>query len=248
MRTLVRILLLLALAPLAHAAEGNYLYRAQLVQATPGKFVELVDLLGRESAVIASGGDAAPFIMRHSQGDHWDLMLIYPIGSYAEYYRPERIANRKRAELANAELNARIQQDIAWQEDVFVFGPPLDGVRDAFAGAGFFHIEMIHARPGKQSELIKEREMESAYGKFLGRPELFIFVRDQGAAWDVFSIDFYRDIKHYAESADIPADKQLAAAHAAGYTSPDQIGPYFRSVLAYHHDTLAVPISPPSKK
>jgi hypothetical protein len=248
MRAFLRILLLLTLAQAAYAASGNYLYRAQLVQATPGKFVELVDLLGRESAVIASGGDPAPFIMRHSQGDHWDLMLVYPMGSYAEYYRPERIANRKRAEASAAELAARIQQDVAWQEDVFVFGPPLDAVRDAFAGAGFFHIEMIHALPGKQVELVKEREMESAYSKFLGRPELFIFVRDQGAAWDVFSIDFYRDIKHYAESADIPADKQLAAAHAAGYSSPDQIGPYFRSVLAYHHDTLAVAIRPPAKK
>ena len=248
MRILARIVLLLALSPLAYAASGTYLYRAQLVQATPGKFVELVDLLGRESAVIASGGDAAPFIMRHSQGDHWDLMLIYPIGSYAEYYRPERIANRKRAEASAAELAARIQQDIAWQEDVFAFGPPLDAVRDAFASAGFFHIEMIHALPGKQAELVKEREMESAYSKFLGRPELFIFVRDQGAAWDVFSIDFYRDIKHYAESADIPADKQLAAARAAGYTSPDQIGPYFRSVLSYHHDTLAVAVAPLAKK
>jgi hypothetical protein len=248
MRIFPRLLLFSLLATSVFAAEGNYLYRAQLVQATPGKFVELVELLGRESAVIASGGDPAPFIMRHSQGDHWDLMLVYPMGSYAEYYRPERIANRKGAEASAVELAARIQQDVAWQEDVFVFGPPLDAVRDAFAGAGFFHIEMIHALPGKQAELVKEREMESAYGKFLGRPELFIFVRDQGAAWDVFSIDFYRDIKHYAESADIPADKQLAAAHAAGYANPDQIGPYFRSVLAYHHDTLAVAIRPLAKK
>ena len=61
MRTLARIVLLLALAPVAYAASGNYLYRAQLVQATPGKFVELVDLLGRESVFIMAGGDAAPF-------------------------------------------------------------------------------------------------------------------------------------------------------------------------------------------
>jgi hypothetical protein len=248
MRIFPRILLFSLLATSVFAAEGHYLYRAQMVQATPGKFVELVELLGRESAVITAGGDAAPFVMRHSQGDHWDLMLIYPMGSYVEYYRGERITNRRRAELAATELIARIQQDIAWQEDVFVFGPPLDAVREAFAGAGFFHIEMIRALPGKQAELIKEREMESAYSKFLGRPELFIFVRDQGAAWDVFSIDFYRDIKHYAESADIPADKQQAAAQAAGYTGPDQIGPYFRSVLAYHHDTLAVAVAPAAKK
>ena len=239
-------LLLLVLSPAALAAKGDYLYRARLVQATPGKFVELLDLLGRESATIVSAGDAAPFIMRHSQGDHWDLMLIYPMGSYTEYYSSERVAKRKKAE--NAELEGRIRQDIAWEEDVFSFGPPLEALRAAYTGAGFFHIEMIHALPGKQAELVKEREMESAYATFLNRPELFIFVRDQGAAWDVFSIDFYRDIKQYAEAADIPADKQQAAARAAGYTGPDQIGPYFRSVLAYHHDTLAAAVTPPAKK
>jgi hypothetical protein len=239
-------LLLLLLAPAALAAKGDYLYRARLVQATPGKFVELLDLLGRESATMVSGGDAPPFIMRHSQGDHWDLMVIYPMGSYTEYYSAERVAKRKKA--ANSDIEARIHQDIAWEEDVFSLGPPLEAVKSAYAGAGFFHIEMIHALPGKQAELVKEREMESAYSTYLNRPELFIFVRDQGAAWDVFSIDFYRDIKHYAEAADVPVDKQQAAARAAGYTGPDQIGPYFRSVLAYHHDTLAVAVTPPAKK
>ncbi|HWX54869.1 MAG TPA: hypothetical protein VN176_09805 [Verrucomicrobiae bacterium] len=248
MRKVAMMVVLLSAATPLFAAEGSYLYRAQLVQATPGKFVELLDLLGRESAVIASTGDTAPFIMRHSQGDHWDLMLLYPMGSYSEYYSAERVAKRRGAEFSGSNFAGRIQQDIAWQEDVFVYGPPLQAVKAAFAEAGFFHIEMIHALPGKQAELVKEREMESAYSKFLGRPELFIFVRDQGAAWDVFSIDFYRDIKHYAESADIPAEKQQAAAQAAGYTGPDQIGPYFRSVLAYHHDTLAVAVAPPAKK
>ena len=245
-RAFTSLLLLLVFSPAAMAAKGNYLYRARLVQATPGKFVELLDLLGRESATIVSGGDAAPFIMRHSQGDHWDLMLIYPMGSYIEYYSPDRVATRKKA--GNSDLESRIRQDIAWEEDVFSFGPPLETLKAAYTGAGFFHIEMIHALSGKQAELVKEREMESAYATFLNRPELFIFVRDQGAAWDVFSIDFYRDIKHYAEAADIPADKQQAAARAAGYTGPDQIGPYFRSVLAYHHDTLAVAVTPPVKK
>src|SRR5260370_42601561 len=89
-------LLLLVLSPAALAAKGDYLYRARLVQATPGKFVELLDLLGRESAGIVSGGEASPFIMRHSQGDPWDLMLIYPVGNCADYYNAERVGKRKK--------------------------------------------------------------------------------------------------------------------------------------------------------
>ena len=41
--------------------------------------------------------------------------------------------------------------------------------------------------------------------KPLKEPENFIFVRDQGAAWDIFTIGVFRDLKHYAESADVPA-------------------------------------------
>ncbi|HYL93427.1 MAG TPA: hypothetical protein VEW69_09750, partial [Alphaproteobacteria bacterium] len=224
----------------AGAASGTYLYRIQLVQAAPGKMLELVDLYGKQSAILAAGGDSAPFLMRHSQGDHWDLMLIYPMGSYSEFYKPERVAQRQKAAQSAPGLASQIQQDIAWQQDLFVYGTPLEPLKAAFTGARFYHIEMIRALPGKQAELFKEREMESAYSKYLGRPELFIFVRDQGAPWDVVSIDFYRDIKHYAEAADIPAEKQQAAARAAGFESAEQIGPYFRTVLADHHDTLAV--------
>jgi hypothetical protein len=157
------------------------------------------------------------------------------------------VARRSRAEDLAA-IAARIQLATAWREDVFMFGPPLDSLKAVFANAGFFHVEMLNALPGKLADLRKEREMESAYQKQLHRPELFIFWRDQGAAWDILSIDFYRDLNHYAESADIPADHQEAAARAAGFSSAAQIGPYLRSVIANHHDTLAVAIPPPPKK
>ena len=53
----------------------------------------------------------------------------------------------------------------------------------------------------------------------------------QGAAWDLFTIGFYRDIKHYAESADISEAAQEAAARAAGFESAKQIGPYLRALI-----------------
>jgi hypothetical protein len=74
----------------------------------------------------------------------------------------------------------------------------------------------------------------------LGRPQNLIFVRDQGAAWDVFTIGFYRDLKHYAQSADIPQADQESAARAAGFESASRIGPYLRALISSHHDTLAV--------
>jgi hypothetical protein len=77
------------------------------------------------------------------------------------------------------------------------------------------------------------------YSQALGRPQNFIFVRDQGAAWDLFTLGVYRDLKHYAESADIPQEKQEAAAKAAGFASASDIGPYLRTLIRLHRDTLA---------
>lgn len=242
-RTVATVIVLLA-ASCAFAQE-TYLYRAQMVQAAPGKVVELIGLYQQQFPKLVAGGDAAPLWMRHSQGDRWDLLILYPMGSYADYYSGERIARRAKAMAADLDLH--ILQDIAWQEDLFVYGPSLDAVKAAFTPAGLFHIEIMRALPGKQAEVYRERQMESAYQKALGRPELFIFRRDRGAQWDVFSVDVYRDLKHYAESVDIPREKQMAAAHAAGYDTPDDIGPYYRSVIATHHDTIATAIKPAQK-
>jgi hypothetical protein len=223
------------------AADNPYLYKVTLVQAAPGKFTELVDLYKARAAAMKEAGEEAPLWMRHSQGDHWDLMILFPIGSYSEYYQPERISKRKQAEQA-AKLDEKFKKDIAWQEDVLSYGPPLADLRKAFANGAFFHVEMFVASPGKFADLYKEREMENAYAKAVKEPENFIFVRDQGAAWDIFTIGVFRDLKHYAESADVSPKDAEAAAKAAGFDAPSQIGPYLRRFIREHHDTLAVAV------
>lgn len=227
--------LLLLTTSIAAAADTSYLYKTTLVQAAPGRILEVIDLY---KAAIAQSKEEPPLWMRHSQGDHWDLLLLFPIKSYEEYYTRERLAWRKSEQSAWS----RIDGAIAWQEDVFVYGPQPEELRKVFAVSSFFHVEMFHALAGKQAELIKEREMENAYLKILKRPENLIFVRDQGAAWDSFTIGAYRDLKHFAESAGIPEADQEAAAKAAGFPSANRIGPYLRTLIASHHDTLAVSV------
>jgi len=215
-----------------------YLYKVSLVQAAPGRLPDLIDLYKARAAELKQAGDEVPLWMRHSQGDHWDLMVLFPVGSYAEYYQPARIAKRQQA----ARLEEKFKEQIAWQEDLFAYGPPLADLRKAFADGAFFHVEMFVALPGKFADLYKEREMENAYAKALKEPENFIFVRDQGAAWDIFTIGVFRDLKHYAESADALPKDQEAAAKAAGFDAPSQIGPYLRRFIREHHDTLAVAV------
>lgn len=243
--TLPRFVLLLAMtyAPLAHA---DYLYKALFLRAAPGKLLDAIALYKGRMPVYDASGDARPFMMRHSQGDQWDIMLLFPMDGWSTYFSAERVAKRDRAAreagVPQAEFAKKFYDAVAWHEEVFVEGPPLEEVRKRFDGAGFFHIEIFIALAGKQSELRREREMENKYLEGIGRSANLIFTHDQGAAWDLFTIGFYRDLPHYAESAAVPPEKQEASARAAGFKSASDIGPYLRTLIATHHDTLCVAV------
>jgi hypothetical protein len=234
--------LILVWTLLSPPAPPGYLYRATLLQAAPGKLLEVVDFYKAGWPGLRDSGDEPPLAMRHSQGDRWDLLLLFPMESYERFYSGERALRRARAWAASRAELERLRADIARQEDVFVLGPPLEQVRGSLGGAGFFHIEMFEALPGMRAGLHREREMENAYARALGQPENLIFVRDSGAAWDLFTVGAFRDLKHYAESADVPAAKQEEAAKAAGFEGSRFIGAYLRTFIASHHDTLAVAV------
>src|SRR5262249_27692018 len=85
-------------APASPAAPE--LYRFVLIQAAPGRLLDLIALYKERLPVIAASGDELPFIVRHSQGDRWDLLVVYPSGSFTEYYSGERV--RRRDEAARA--------------------------------------------------------------------------------------------------------------------------------------------------
>ena len=232
------VILLVTSATLSAQQQPTYLYKVSFIQAAPGKLLEFIELQKARNASKDSGDEPALW-MRHSQGDRWDLMVVYPMYSYGEYYKPERVARRAAAESKDRQ---KFADDIAWREDLFVYGPQLDEVKKNWGNAGFFHVEIFQSLPGKQGDLIKEREMENAYLKKLNQPTNLIFVRDQGAAWDCFTIGFYRDLQHYAESAKTSPEDAEAAAKAAGFESSKAIGPYLRTLIALHHDTLAVAV------
>ena len=245
MLTLVTLLGLLGQAPSVAQATPPVpeLYRFVLIQAAPGKLIDLIDLYKRRLPVIAAGGDELPFIVRHSQGDRWDLCVIYPSGSFTEYYSADRVTRREAAAAASGVTNeqfARAFYDlVAWHEDVYVEGPPLAAFRNYVADLGLVHLEMFQALAGKRDALIEERRMESAFNRFRSRPETLLFTHEQGADWDVITIDGFRNWRHYAESETIPRDASDAAAKRAGFANADAIGPYLRSLIGLHHDTLA---------
>ena len=228
------------------SSEQVYLYKATFVRAAPGKLLDLIALYKTRMTASDSSGDARPFWWRHTQGDQWDLMLLIPMGTYSEYYSKQRIARRNQTEESSSQSQGEFVRQLnvcsAWNEDLFVMGPPLERVKKAFENAAYYHIEIFVSLPGKQAELLKEREMENAYQVETGRPENLIFTRDQGAAWDLFTLGCYRDLKHWADSGDFSKEKRDAAARKAGFTDADSIGPTMRTLIDMHRDTMGVAI------
>jgi hypothetical protein len=246
-------LLFLILMPLASAnkvapqsSEPYYLYKATFVRGAPGKLLDLIDLYKNQMNVYDTAGDERPFWWRHTQGDQWDLMLLFPMESFTEYYSPDRVKKRRQAAnnsgLSAKAFDRKFKACSSWHEDIFVFGPPLEKVKTEFKDSAYYHIEIFIALAGKHEELYKERQMENAYQMALGRPWNMIFVRDQGASWDIFTLGCYRSLKHWAESEGIPQEKREAAARAAGFESPAAIGPYMRTLILMHRDTMGVAI------
>jgi hypothetical protein len=226
--------------------EGDYLYRVALLRAAPGRILDLIELLKEERDLLADIREPLPFWMRHTQGDQWDLMILYPMGSFYEYYEPERTQRRNEygvwKGLSYKQLQFEVGLLTSYREEVFVRGPAPEVLDAAFSHNGFYHAEMMVALAGRRARLLEERRMENRYLRFLGRPERLIFVREAGGPWDSFTLGFYRDLQHYAEAQELRADQEEMAARAAGFESADRIGSYMRSLILYHRDTLAVAI------
>ena len=179
-----------------------------LLRAAPGKQQELLEEIESTIAgIVKARPDRRPLILRHAQGDHWDVMFLAPIGTYVEHFERRSAVNSA----ASPEL-------VAWQEDEFVRGPDLSAL-PGFFDARVYHVEMFNALADKREELVRERIMENAFVTALGRPLNAIFVRELGASWDVFTIGAYRNWRHYAERDDTDPQKALAAARAAGFES-----------------------------
>jgi hypothetical protein len=228
--------------PAPRPAGPTYLYKTTFVRAAPGKLLDLIALYKSRMEAYDAAKDERPLWWRHAEGDQWDLMLLTPMGSYADYYSTERLALRKKAAGASSlppeEFQDKLEACSAWREDLFVMGPPLETVKRAFEGASFYHVEIFISLPGKQADLFKEREMENAYQIAMGRPENWIFVRDQGAAWDMFTLGCYRDMMHWADTGNIPKDKKDLAARQAGFRDSAEIGPTMRTLIDMHRDTM----------
>jgi hypothetical protein len=216
------IALLLCLAVAQPPAEA---YRALFVRAAPGRLAELVDLVKARRDSAPNG--SRPVLLRHAQGDQWDLVLLQPIGSLSRYFATD-----------HAGPDPLWDRLVAWQEELFASGPPLEEFQATAGRAGYFHLEIFVALAGERDSLRAERTMENVFLKAVGKPGNFVFTRLAGASWDLFTVGFYRDLQDYAAPTGRTPEQEEAAARAAGFVSREAIGPYLRRFINGHHDTI----------
>lgn len=212
------IFLILVCSLVAGSAPGETNYRVTLAQAAPGQLAALLDEARRYR-------ESHPAVlMRHSQGDFWDLMILEPAGDEplnGPRFHP--LESYRTSFLASSESN--------WSD-----------VEARNGGAGLYHIEMFHAAAGQFDALLEQRKMENEYLTTTARAGNLLFVTTFGSDVDAFTIGFYRDIAHFAESPDLPAEVFEKAATDAGFASRDDIGLHLRRTISRHQDTLATAV------
>ncbi|GJL94202.1 MAG: hypothetical protein DHS20C05_06070 [Hyphococcus sp.] len=228
----------------AQEREGDYLYKVSTVRAATGKLEPLLEWAAeiKASDYYKDAGGQFPFMMRHSQGDQWDLMIISPMESWTAYHSKNATKRRNKAAEKHGALLAKGDGLFAFDEDHFAYGPPLSELTREYSENGFYHIEMFKAAPGKAAELTEQRRMENAYLAATGQTTNMIFTRAAGSDVDVFTIGFHESLKSFAADAPATPEEKEQAAKDAGFKDRSDISFYLRSLLSDHHDTLAVKV------
>lgn len=238
-------LLVMSAAPAAgEEPERDTLYMITTLRAAPGELAAMIDDLTAlsESGYYRDAGRAAPWILRHSQGDHWDIMLVEPVGSYEHFFAGERMEAATQAEVDHKAVLGTLNDRMAFREELMAWGPSPDVLGEGFDTAGLYHVEMFQALPGAVGALIEQREMENHYLDATGQVSNWIFVTSFGSDVDVFTIGTHESLQSFAADPDLTPEAFQEAAENAGFESRSTIGFYLRSLIAGHHDTLATPV------
>jgi hypothetical protein len=230
------IILLLTLLGSTSFAQNDY--KITFYRAAPGKLLELIDLLKNKAKAYESATSHQPTVIRHSQGDQWDLMIVEYIEKRQAYY-----TNPNTDLVFTPNYGDSFYDIISYHESFIAQGPAIDSTEEVLSQNDYFHFEIFVALAGKQQELLKQRHMENDYLNDIGRKPNLIFTMNGTSRWDCFTLGGYRDIKHFAESADIPFEKEEAAAKKAGFKGVNDISPYLRSLIETHNDTLGGKVS-----
>jgi hypothetical protein len=211
-------------APAAQAqAGGAELYHVHFVKAAPGKLVEMIDAYVNAPADPQSPGP--PVILRHREGDDWNLLVLRPLG-------PEVTV---RAAPPAAELQqflTRTRGMRAMHNDTFAIGPPWAEARKLVLGderaeasgtGGVYVVSVMRSLPGHRDQL--QGALQKIAAEDAGRALTLQHL--EGAPWEFVTITRYDSWTAFGESEQKGSGQPGPASLALG------------EHLAEHRDTVA---------
>jgi len=193
-------------------------YRITLLRAAPGTFENLIN------NVKDYRQQHPTIVLRHSQGDHWDLMLIEPAGKNPIFMHDF--------------------SDLADFQHSFLAGSMSDWstLLEKYKDSGLYHVEMFQAVHGKYAKLLQQRKMENQYLKETQQVENDIFETTFGSDMDIFTLGFHKNLTTFASSPDLSEQTFERAAVEAGFKNRADLSFYLRSLILSHHDTIATKV------
>jgi len=225
----------ICLALTSFSAYGDDYWISQL-RAAPGNLPALLELTKTTDWKSVTG--AAPIIMRHSQGNQWDLMIVGKVNTKCEKLKCETYPT-----LWQSLMKDRFNQLADYQTTFLATSKSTwPDIQKQAASAGLFHIEMFNAAAGKYAALLRQRNIENDYLARTGQLTNVIFEVTIGSDVDIFTIGFHQNLASFAKDAPFTSEQKEAAAVEAGFKNRADISFHLRELIVSHHDTLAVPV------
>ena len=201
------------------------LYHVHISKAAPGKLTQLIDAYKNGPAPAADEPQITPIILRHRDGDEWDLITITPLG--------KRVTLSADAPpQATQDYYQRLAPLSDWHNDTFVVGPSWAVVQKALVvakGEPVYIVTDYRALPGHRPQLrqVLDRNAQDTPGRSV------LFAHVEGASWN------FLNVTRYDSWAEMGAPPPQPAAGAA----PQDQGLAMRDHAAVHHDTIAIYVS-----
>jgi hypothetical protein len=211
--------------PAQPQAPALELYHIHISKAAPGKLPQLIEAYKSAPAPAADEPQVTPIILRHRDGDEWDLIRITPLGKQVTL-------SASASPQAIEDYYQRVRPLTDWHNDTFVVGPSWAIVQKALVvakGEPVYVVTDYRALPGHREQLraVLDRNAQDTPGRNV------LFAHVEGAAWN------FLNITRYDSWAEVGAPPP---APPAG-TQPQDQGLAIRDHMAVHHDTIAIFVS-----
>jgi hypothetical protein len=216
-------------APAAQADAGAELYHVHFVKAAPGKLVELIDEY--VNAPANPLGSTPPVLLRHRQGDDWNLLVLTPLGAEATLraVRPsaERMQFFTRIRTLGSEHNDTFAIGPVWPEaQKLVLGERAESAGGTGTGAVYV-VSVFRSVPGHREQLegaLRKSAADDSSSRTLMLQHM------EGASWEFLTITRYDSWAAFGESEQKTGAQPL---------SPTSSALALTEHLAEHHDTVA---------